>query len=43
MYFINKDTNNQLYFNIEEHLPTKLKHLKFINSKYQILEEKKGH
>lgn len=42
VYWVERSTGQQFYFNIEEHLPAKLKQQKFTNMRYQIVEEKRG-
>lgn len=41
VYFYER-RGRQLYFDICEHLPTKLKHLKFTSMSYQLMEEKRA-
>lgn len=43
VYFVQKSTKKQVYFNIIENMPAKLKHLQFVSCRYQLVKEKKHH
>ena len=42
VYFVDRHSQKQVYFNIIENMPPKLKTLKFVACKYQLVKSKKG-